>query len=107
MAGGGFLVVLGSLLFTLPQLISGLYQPSGSDPNSIDGDLCQSNYSVFNPDDCLNVGPKNSLYMFIFLLANLIIGMGGSPIYTLGKRTTKAPTVIGFQGRLMSTTLLL
>ncbi|CAG5109571.1 Oidioi.mRNA.OKI2018_I69.chr2.g4091.t1.cds [Oikopleura dioica] len=83
-AGGGFLVVLGSLLFTLPQLISGLYQPSGSDPNSIDGDLCQSNYSVFNPDDCLNVGPKNSLYMFIFLLANLIIGMGGSPIYTLG-----------------------
>ena len=84
-AAGGFLVVLGSVLFALPQLISSNYEPSGTDPNSIDGDLCQSNYSLFTPDDCLNVGPKNSVYMFVFLLANVIIGMGGSPIFTLGK----------------------
>jgi len=83
-AAGGFLVVLGSVLFALPQLISGNYEPSGTDPSSIDDDLCQANYSAVNPEDCLNVGPKNSVYMFIFLLANVIIGMGGSPIFTLG-----------------------
>lgn len=104
-AAGGFLVVLGSVLFALPQLISENYEPSGTDPNSIDGDLCQANYST--SEDCLNVGPKNSLIYFVFLLANVIIGMGGSPIFTLGKIFESFMEIYGFyQARHMYMTQL-
>mgnify|MGYP000363720671 CR=1 FL=1 len=71
-------------LFTLPQWISGTYEPSGSDPNNLENDLCASNLT--SDVDCES-GRKNTtaVYLVIFIISNLIIGMGSSPIYTLGK----------------------
>ncbi|XP_070188236.1 solute carrier organic anion transporter family member 4A1-like isoform X2 [Littorina saxatilis] len=85
MAAGIFLVALGSLIFSLPHFISGLYNYRLSD---VQDNVCHPE-SRNSTEQCTSAegGERDSghsSYLYIFLLANAIHGVGATPMFTLG-----------------------
>ncbi|XP_072453473.1 solute carrier organic anion transporter family member 4C1-like [Notamacropus eugenii] len=76
LAFASFMMGLGSLIFSLPHFTSGEYH-FGSKFE----DTCPATGNISNcKDDTSNL----SNYLYVFILGQLLLGVGGTPLYTLG-----------------------
>ncbi|XP_065262903.1 solute carrier organic anion transporter family member 4C1-like [Emys orbicularis] len=80
LAFSSFMIGLGSLVFALPHFAGGIYQ-YGSKLE----DTCQVS-GTSNANFTCNTSKESSLsnYLYVFILAQLLLGVGGTPLYTLG-----------------------
>lgn len=69
------------LLFALPKLLIGDYKPTGY--NTID--VCSANKTMSLLEKECVTEASSILYIAIFFVAQLIMGAGTTPLYTLGK----------------------
>ncbi|XP_063278855.1 solute carrier organic anion transporter family member 4C1 [Prinia subflava] len=81
LAFSAFMLGLGSLVFSLPHFGSGKYQYFGSKIE----DTCQTAETTFANATC-SASQNSSLhkYLYVFILGQLLLGVGGTPLYTLG-----------------------
>lgn len=77
LAVGVFIQGLGSLLFALPQFVTGEYDV-GKDAN-LSLEAC-ADVNDFSPD----CSEKSSSVYFVFILANILVGIGAAPLFTVG-----------------------
>ena len=89
-AGGMFLLSLGSLLFALPHFVTAPYEPHQGAAHEGSDVTCSANQSVvaFSPcgaGDSGGVGPPEDLshYLYVFMAGHMLHGIGGVPLYTL------------------------
>ncbi|XP_059729430.1 solute carrier organic anion transporter family member 4C1 isoform X1 [Haemorhous mexicanus] len=80
LAFSAFMLGLGSLVFSLPHFSSGKYQYG----SKIE-DTCQTAETTFANATC-GASTNSSLrkYLYVFILGQLLLGVGGTPLYTLG-----------------------
>lgn len=80
LAFSSFMIGLGSLVFALPHFAGGIYR-FGSKLE----DTCQVSGTSSANFTC-NTSKESSLsnYLYVFILAQLLLGVGGTPLYTLG-----------------------
>ncbi|XP_078252557.1 solute carrier organic anion transporter family member 4C1-like [Rhinoraja longicauda] len=79
-AFSAFMLGLGSLVFCLPHFCSGLYNYGAQMK-----DICSFSTSNSTKVDCDSSAPsKTSSFLYLFLLGQLLHGVGGTPLYTLG-----------------------
>ncbi|XP_066238004.1 solute carrier organic anion transporter family member 4C1 isoform X1 [Saccopteryx leptura] len=76
LAFASFMIGLGALVFSLPKFFSGKYQ-LGSPVE----DTC---VIARNRTSCTSSSSSLSNYLYVFILGQLLLGMGGTPLYTLG-----------------------
>ncbi|XP_074063007.1 solute carrier organic anion transporter family member 4C1-like [Macrotis lagotis] len=76
LAFASFMMGLGSLVFSLPHFTSGEYH-FGSKFE----DTCPA---AGNITICRDSTSKLSSYLYVFILGQLLLGVGGTPLYTLG-----------------------
>ncbi|XP_062369850.1 solute carrier organic anion transporter family member 4C1 [Cinclus cinclus] len=80
LAFSAFMLGLGSLVYSLPHFSSGSYQYGGKIE-----DTCQNAEITFANATC-SASTNSSLhkYLYVFILGQLLLGVGGTPLYTLG-----------------------
>ncbi|XP_053330553.1 solute carrier organic anion transporter family member 4C1 [Spea bombifrons] len=80
LAFSAFMIGLGSIVFSLPHFSTGVYQ-YGSKFN----DVCEVSGTNSSLLECTGK-KKSSLsnYLYVFILGQLLMGVGGTPLYTLG-----------------------
>ncbi|NXJ67851.1 SO4C1 protein, partial [Rostratula benghalensis] len=80
LAFSAFMLGLGSLIFSLPHFSSGQYYYGAKLE-----DTCQISGASSANFTC-NASAKSSLpsYLYVFILGQLLLGVGGTPLYTLG-----------------------
>ncbi|XP_054254000.1 solute carrier organic anion transporter family member 4C1 [Indicator indicator] len=80
LAFSAFMLGLGSLVFSLPHFSSGKYQYG----TKLE-DICQIPGTSSANFTC-SASTKSSLsnYLYVFILGQLLLGVGGTPLYTLG-----------------------
>ena len=79
---GSLVLGLGCLIFALPQLLIGQYEPAIAQT----ADLCQNNQMLLNTSNASETNCKSSKWynMLVFAVGQFIIGAGCSPVYNLG-----------------------
>ncbi|XP_078584310.1 solute carrier organic anion transporter family member 5A1-like [Branchiostoma floridae x Branchiostoma japonicum] len=82
---GAFLLALGAALFTLPHYLAGKYDWEARDlkNRTEDSNLCKNTTNGNNNSECMSKS-GDSIFMFLFMGAQILIGVGSTPIYTLG-----------------------
>ena len=99
---GVILMGFGALLFALPHIIAKKYTVHHGIINETDENICHT-VSKGEPDDkCLDKNAGNWVYVLILITAQILIGTGGTPIFTLGTTyidnhvpKDKAPAYLG------------
>ncbi|XP_046945629.1 solute carrier organic anion transporter family member 4C1 isoform X5 [Lynx rufus] len=76
LAFASFMIGLGALVFSLPKFFSGKYQLG-----SLYEDTCSA---TRNGTSCTSSSSSLSNYLYVFILGQLLLGAGGTPLYTLG-----------------------
>ncbi|KAL6088862.1 hypothetical protein STEG23_022685 [Scotinomys teguina] len=76
LAFASFMIGLGALVFSLPHFFSGKYELG-----SILEDTC---LAARNGTRCSSSTSLLSNYLYVFVLGQLLLGTGGTPLYTLG-----------------------
>ena len=85
------------MIFALPKLIIGKYEPAAASGQTLL--TCQLNGTA--PDACVTPSGGKHLYVFIFVLAELLMGAGTTPLYTLGnKHVTLSSANIWHSGKI-------
>ncbi|XP_069481560.1 solute carrier organic anion transporter family member 4C1 [Ambystoma mexicanum] len=80
LAFSAFLIGLGAIIFSLPHFTSGLYE-YGADFEAI----CATAPTNTSTHTCSPSSTSaDSNYLYVFIVAQLILGAGGTPLYTLG-----------------------
>lgn len=85
---GVLLMGIGSLLFALPHVIAPKYtMQSGMSDNMTDENICKGSnkQAMFsNIEKCIDENSGNWIYVLLLIVAQILIGTGGTPILTLG-----------------------
>ncbi|XP_042106726.1 solute carrier organic anion transporter family member 4C1 [Ovis aries] len=76
LAFASFMIGLGALVFSLPKFFSGKYQFG-----SLFEDTCST---AKNKHSCSTSSSPLFYYLYVFILGQLLLGTGGTPLYTLG-----------------------
>ncbi|KAM7148063.1 solute carrier organic anion transporter family member 4C1 isoform 2-T2 [Molossus nigricans] len=76
LAFASFMIGLGALVFSLPKFFSGKYQLG-----SPFEDTC---LIARNRTSCTSSSSSLSSFLYVFILGQLLLGTGGTPLYTLG-----------------------
>lgn len=80
---GSIITGIGCLLFVLPQGLVGRYEPLASTGGLIDGDVCRLSGNDTS-EFCFADYGGQWYYIFIFFVAQLLMGAGATSLFTLG-----------------------
>lgn len=88
---GAITTAIGSLLYVLPHALVGAHIPDGVSGIVIKQEVCSDrllfNLTVSNAVSearCELLGSSEWYYLFVFIIAKLLIGAGTAPLFTLG-----------------------
>ena len=82
---GVILMGFGALLFALPHIIAKKYTVhQGIDSNTTEENICKIVDDKKEDINCLDKNAGNLTYVLILIIAQILIGTGGTPIFTLG-----------------------